>query len=35
MNAQECRTLTATCMDDSCPSIAWLTMYMPVQYLEY
>ena len=27
MNAQECRTLTATCMHDSCACIAWLTVY--------
>ena len=32
MNAQECRTLTATCMH-----IAWITVYttMHVQYQEY
>ena len=31
MNSQECRTLTATCVHDS-RSIAWLTVYIPVQY---
>ena len=41
MNAIECRTLTATCMHDSCACIAWLTVYacsisgVLIQYQEY
>ena len=27
MNMLECRTLTATCMHDSCVCIVWLTVY--------